>query len=72
MKIVKLKINIAMYGYAIGQEVSVETDSKGTPFDKYWRRRLKDSEIDNCLEVMKPSKPRKDTEIDNGKERKIK
>ena len=59
MKTIKIKINTPIRDYPVGFEVTVETDSNGTPLDKYWRRRLKDAEIDNCVEVVKSSQPKK-------------
>lgn len=56
----KIKLNIPLAGYQKGQTISIDADSKGTPIDKFWRRRLKDAEIDNCVEVVKaPSEIKK-------------
>ena len=52
----KLKIN-NVPGYS--GIVSVETDELGTPKSRFWRRRLKDSEVDNCVEIVKPTKTKK-------------
>ena len=46
----KLKIN-NVKGYS--GIIEVETDSEGLPLDKFWRNRLKDSEIDGCVEAVK-------------------
>ena len=51
----KLKIN-NVKGYA--GVVSIATDENGTPLDQTWRRRLKDAEFDNCVELVKDKKPR--------------
>ena len=56
---IKLKLNQSMSGYSAGQTVTIQTDSAGVPLEKFWRRRLKDSKIDNCVEEVKPSKPKK-------------
>lgn len=40
--------------------VTIAVDSDGVPLSKFWRNRLKDSEIDNCVEVIKPSQTKKD------------
>lgn len=29
-------------------------DNAGIPVDRFWRNRLKDAKIDNCVEVVKP------------------
>jgi len=55
---VKLKIN-NVKGYRLGQVVTVQTDGDGIPLDKFWRRRLKDSKIDNCVEAVQPKKEHK-------------
>lgn len=55
---IKLKLNMAMAGYEAGRTVTVQTDASGVPLEKFWRRRLKDATIDNCVEVIKPSKPK--------------
>jgi hypothetical protein len=39
-----------------GHVVSVECDKRLVPLDRFWRDRLKDSEIDNCVEIMRISK----------------
>ncbi len=40
-------------GYYVGQEVRVEVDHEGTPLDVFWRRRLRDSAIDGCCELVR-------------------
>ena len=56
----KVKLNMPMQGYEAGREVTIECDRSGVPLEKFWRRRLKDAQIDNCLEVVKPSKSKKE------------
>ena len=34
-------------------------DNGGIPVDRFWRNRLKDAEIDNCVEVVNETKPAK-------------
>ena len=48
----KLKLNMPLRGLPAGHEIEVETDKEGIPLDKFWRRRLRDSEIDNCVEKV--------------------
>ena len=55
----KLKIN-NVKGYSPGQLVTVQTDGDGIPLDKFWRRRIKDAKIDNCVEAVSPAKPKKE------------
>ena len=45
----KLKIN-HVPGY--GGTITVE-DVNGIPVERFWRNRLKDAKIDNCVEVVK-------------------
>jgi hypothetical protein len=56
----KLKLNQPMKGYEAGREITVQTDSNGIPLEKFWRRRLRDAQIDNCVEVVKPSKTKRE------------
>lgn len=41
------------------QPLEIKVDENGIPLNKFWRNRLKDSEIDNCIEIYKPKKVRK-------------
>jgi len=56
MKLQKLKIN-SVPGYT--GTVTIKTNSNGIPLDKFWRNRIKESELDNCVEIVKPSAPKK-------------
>ena len=46
-----------------GETITLDSDNNGIPLDKFWRRRLADSKIDGCVEVVKPSakKPKSKT-----------
>ena len=57
----KLKILKPFSGYVEGQEIGVEVDNDGVPTNQFWRNRLKDSERDGCVELVKASKKRKVT-----------
>lgn len=57
----KLKLNVAMNGFAKGQEITI-ADVKGVPTESFWRRRLKDSEIDKCVEIVQ-TKPKSETKV---------
>lgn len=35
-----------------GDEVIVACDKDGVPLDNFWRNRVKDSEIDNAIEIV--------------------
>lgn len=49
----KLKIN-NVPGYS--GTITIETDGAGMPISKFWRRRIKDAEIDKCVEIIRPRK----------------
>lgn len=64
MEKLKIKINSALRGYKPGTIIEIKANSDGVPADGYWRRRLKDAKIDNCVELVedpppKPAKPKK-------------
>jgi len=48
----KLKLNTALRGHDAGAVIRVKTDKNGTALDPYWRRRVKDSEVDGCVEFV--------------------
>ena len=52
MKIIQLKINKPIHGHPPGATVRVRADDAGVPFEKHWRDRLRDAEIDNCVTVV--------------------
>ena len=43
--------------YRAGETVQVECDKDGIPLDQYWRNRLKDAVVDQCVEEIQPEKP---------------
>lgn len=51
MKDLKFKINkhIGIKNISIGDIITLKCDSEGVPTHKFWFRRFKDSEIDNCI-----------------------
>ena len=51
----KLKIN-KVKGYT--RTIEIETDSEGTPLSLFWRKRLQDSKLDKCVEIILPSAPK--------------
>jgi hypothetical protein len=52
----KIKINKPLINYKIGQIIDIKTDNSKIPLSLYWRRRLKDAEIDNCIEIVEERK----------------
>lgn len=55
----KLKINNVRGHSGV---VTIQTDANGVPLAQFWRKRLKDAERDNCVEIVKKHKPIKPTE----------
>jgi len=49
---VKIKLNYDLAGYKAGDAFFVECDKNNIPLDIYWRKRLKDSSIDKCVELV--------------------
>jgi len=45
-------------GYKPNEVVEV-ADAKGVPLEKFWRKRLRDAEIDNCCEIIPDKKAKK-------------
>ena len=64
----KIKLNVALRGNPkgsiLGIEVYDETNDYDDyiPIDIYWRRRLKDAEVDNCIEFVYPEEEIFETE----------
>ena len=42
--------------YKAGALVKVQVSKTGIPLEFFWRRRISDSAIDNCLEIIKEGK----------------
>lgn len=56
------KSAVTIHGLKPGAETIITLDDDGTPIDKHWRRRVKDSIIDGAI-TLKPSmnhKPKKE------------
>ena len=52
---IRLNQNLATpKGKLIKDEIiEIEVSEDGLPLDRFWRNRLKDAEIDNCIEIVK-------------------
>jgi hypothetical protein len=55
MKKLRVKLNKDLLRYKAGRELNLEAVD-GVPVLKYWRDRLKDAKIDNCIEIIKEKK----------------
>lgn len=53
----ELRLNANLRGKRKDDIVTVQVDAEGIPLDPYWRRRIEDASIDNCVEFVK--KPKK-------------
>lgn len=49
----ELKLNAPLRGLPAGHVERIKVID-GVPVDRYWRRRLKDATIDNCVEILIP------------------
>jgi len=52
----QIKLNADLRGMRAGTVLPIKVDANGVPVDRYWRDRLKDSEIDNCIEFATKKK----------------
>jgi len=48
----KIKLNTNLGEFKKGLVLNIKVDKDNIPIDKYWRARLKDSQKDNCIEVL--------------------
>jgi hypothetical protein len=57
----QFKLSVSLREYAAGSVITLKCNKvSGTPIDRYWRKRLIESEIDGCMvEVIQPKKPKK-------------
>lgn len=53
------KLNKDLKDKKTGEILNLKVDKNGVPIEQYWRRRLKDSKIDNCMEPVKAKKEAK-------------
>jgi len=59
----KIQINLNCHGYVKGQVVTVDARD-GFPISKFWRDRIKDSEHDSGVTVLKLSKKLKKSNLE--------
>jgi len=55
----KLKVNFPHPDHPEGSVIEIEEAAPGVPASYYWRRRLRDSEIDGCVEIVSDEKPKR-------------
>jgi len=56
--LLSLRINKRLASYEPGTIVKVRHDN-GIPHDRYWRDRIRDSEFDDCVTVIKSAEKKK-------------
>ena len=50
-----------------GAKIKILTDENMIPLDIFWRNRLKDSAIDNCVEIVEEESSKKEIKESNNK-----
>ncbi len=67
MSVAKLKINkiLGKKRPKIGEIIKIEVDVNNIPLDRFWRNRVKDSAIDNCVELIPNNKKLKLNNVTN-------
>ena len=55
----KIKLNVDLGGFVAGQEIKLDAIN-GIPKDPFWRARIKDSDRDKCITILK-SKSKKES-----------
>lgn len=53
---ITLKLNQDIKDLKSGSLKEVLTDQDGVIVDRFWRNRLQDAVLDNCVEVLQPKK----------------
>lgn len=54
-KDIRIKLNVALGGYPKGWVLRLPAIN-GVPVDQFWRRRVKDSAIDDCVTIINKKK----------------
>jgi hypothetical protein len=62
----KIKLNMDIAGHKKSTIIEV-LDCDGVPVDEFWRKRLKDSKIDNCIELVSEKAPMGESKKKAGK-----
>lgn len=60
LKKVTLKLNVDLKELPKGSVFDLSVDRDGVIIDRYWRKRVQDSKIDNCVSVIQPKKQNKE------------
>jgi hypothetical protein len=49
----KIKVNKPLLNHRVGEIVDIEVNQHDVPTSIYWRRRLRDAQIDRCIEIVR-------------------
>ena len=60
---IELKIKKRLKNYSIDDIIKLRTLRDGLPADLFWRARIYDSVIDDCVEIVKEDKPKKQKKV---------
>lgn len=52
----KLKLNTDLLEHKSGDIIEIKIDKDGVPLDRFWRNRVRDSKIDNCVQWQEKGK----------------
>jgi hypothetical protein len=55
--VIRNKTDVNLHGLKPDATMEIKT-LRGMPVDRVWRNRLRDASIDNCIEVVSPTKPK--------------
>jgi hypothetical protein len=50
---IKIKLNMNLLNYLKGTILTLTNGCKGTKLTSFWKKRIKDSKIDNCITILK-------------------
>lgn len=51
-KRLEIALNQPLRGLPKGRKLKIKVDKNNVPLERYWRDRLKDAKIDNCIEII--------------------
>lgn len=62
---IEIKVNKELGLHRAGETVHIPINKWGKPKDRFWRNRLRDAVIDNCVSVVQPPEPKKKAKKSN-------
>ena len=70
MKDIKVKLNVPLLHYRKGEILTFTDGDRGIKLDAFWVKRIQDSKIDNCLEILTDKAPKEENKAKIKKESK--